>query len=375
MKVVQHRISNPSDTLPVLSETYHLALVFGARHLLEDEALVKKLRYAVAPATWLMSSTSGEIAGTEVTDDSIVLTLVKFDKTEIQSALINVSNFTNSFDAGKALSEKLIAPNLRHLFVLSDGTHVNGSELVRGLNAALPPSVSVTGGLAGDAARFEKTVVGLNENAQPGNIAAIGFYGDSLRIGHGSKGGWDSFGPDRKITKAYANVLYELDGKSALQLYKEYLGELAEGLPGTALLFPLAVRSEKGSEQLVRTILGVNEADQSMTFAGDMPVGSYARLMRANFDRLIDAASVAANDTFTSLSTQQTELAILISCVGRKLVLDQRVDEEVESVRDVLGHEAVFAGFYSYGEISPLAKSMTCELHNQTMTITTFSEA
>jgi hypothetical protein len=89
---------------------------------------------------------------------------------------------------------------------------------------------------------------------------------------------------------------------------------------------------------------------------------------------LIDAASVAANDTLSQVENQQTELAILISCVGRKLVLNQRVDEEVESVRHMLGKEAVITGFYSYGEISPLAKSMKCELHNQTMTITTLSE-
>ncbi|MBK7149751.1 MAG: FIST C-terminal domain-containing protein [Bacteroidetes bacterium] len=375
MKIVQHIISDSGQSIPKTEHQFDLALVFGSRFLLQDDNLIKKLREAVTPATWLMASTSGEIAGSEVNDDSLVITLIKFEKTEIKSAVINVQSFENSFKAGKSLAEKLTAPELRHLFVLSDGTHVNGSELVRGFNEALPATVTVTGGLAGDAARFEQTVVGLNDNAKPGNIAAIGFYGESIRIGHGSKGGWDSFGPDRKITKARSNILYELDGKSALQLYKEYLGDLAQGLPGTALLFPLALRTEKGSEQLVRTILGVNEADQSMTFAGDMPEGSYARLMRANFDRLIDAASIAANDTFVSLDKNETELAILISCVGRKLVLDQRVDEEVESVRDVLGPEAVFTGFYSYGEISPLSQSMTCELHNQTMTITTFSEA
>jgi hypothetical protein len=234
--------------------------------------------------------------------------------------------------------------------------------------------VAITGGLAGDADRFQETIVSLNDDCRSGNIAAVAFYGSNLRVGHGSKGGWDSFGPDRKITTASANVLYELDGKSALQLYKEYLGELANDLPSTALLFPLALRSRKDSQPLVRTILGINEVEQSMTFAGDMPIGSYARLMRANFDRLIDAASVAANDTLSQVENQQTELAILISCVGRKLVLNQRVDEEVESVRHMLGKEAVITGFYSYGEISPLAKSMKCELHNQTMTITTLSE-
>lgn len=374
MKVVQFVLTAQNQSFKQPGMKYDLALVFGSRQFIENTTLINKLRHDVAPATWLMASTSGEIAGSEVHDDALVITLIKFEKTNIDTALVHISNFYDSYEAGKQLVNKLNTDNLKHVIILSDGTLVNGSELVRGLNHQLPQHVGITGGLAGDSARFEKTIVGLNDNAQQGNIAALAFYGSHLHIGHGSKGGWDSFGPDRKITKSKANVLYELDGRSALQLYKEYLGDLAIGLPGTALLFPLALRNEKNGEQLVRTILGVNETDQSMTFAGDMPVGSYARLMRANFDRLIDAASVAANDTFLQIDKQNTELAILISCVGRKLVLGQRVDEEVESVRDVLGNAAVFTGFYSYGEISPLAKSMTCELHNQTMTITTFSE-
>lgn len=375
MKTFQYVLKKGADDLPVLADTYDLALVFGNRMLLQDEKKVAQWRKAVEPAVWIMASTAGEIAGDEVHDESVVITLIHFEKTKLKTAVINVHDFPGSFEAGRHLVAQLSTDGLRHIFVLSDGTLVNGSELVRGMNADLPEGVGITGGLAGDAARFQQTIVGLNTDSRPGNIVAIGFYGSHLIVGHGSKGGWDSFGPDRKITKASANVLYELDGKSALQLYKEYLGELADGLPGTALLFPLALRNEKGSEQLVRTILGINESEQSMTFAGDMPVGSYARLMRANFDRLIDASALAANDTYSSIGKHTTDLAVLISCVGRKIVLDQRVDEEVESVREVLGPHPVFTGFYSYGEISPLAKSMTCELHNQTMTITTFSEA
>ena len=176
------------------------------------------------------------------------------------------------------------------------------------------------------------------------------------------------------ITRAEGNVLYELDGQSALSLYKKYLGDLAAELPGSALLFPLSIRTEDGGTSVVRTILSVNDADESMTFAGDMPVGAYARLMKANFDRLIDGASLAANESQETIGTPGPDLAVLISCVGRKVVLGQRTEEEVESVREVLGERTAIAGFYSYGEISPFTASTRCELHNQTMTITTFSE-
>ena len=126
---------------------------------------------------------------------------------------------------------------------------------------------------------------------------------------------------------------------------------------------------------MVRTILSVNEDDQSITFAGDMPEGTRTTLMKANFERLIDGAAGAGSMSIESLGAGHAELAILISCVGRKLVLKERVEEEVEAVRAVMGDRAAIAGFYSYGELCPVAASeKQCELHNQTMTITTLRE-
>ena len=205
-------------------------------------------------------------------------------------------------------------------------------------------------------------------------IAVLGLYGNRLKVGYGSLGGWDSFGPERLITRSRGNVLYELDGQSALELYKKYLGEHAKGLPATGLLFPLSIRTKEGDAGVVRTILAIDEEDRSLTFAGDIPEGAYARLMKANFDRLIDGAVGAAKTSYEAIGSTSPDLAVLISCVGRKMILKQRTEEEVEGVREILGDKTVLAGFYSYGEISPFTPGARCELHNQTMTITTFSE-
>jgi hypothetical protein len=234
--------------------------------------------------------------------------------------------------------------------------------------------VTVTGGLAADGPRFVETAVVWDGVAQPATIAAVGLYGNRLRVGYGSLGGWDTFGPDRLITRSAGNVLYELDGTSALELYKRYLGSHAADLPASGLLFPLSLSAGSGEERVVRTLLAINEAEGSITFAGDVPEGAYARLMKANFDRLIDGASSAAATSLAVLDADAAELALLVSCVGRKLVLQQRIEEEVEAVRDVLGARPTLAGFYSYGELSPLAAGGSCALHNQTMTITTLAE-
>jgi hypothetical protein len=351
-----------------------LVLVFGGTDVLRDRDLLRDVRSRYPKALLFGGSTAGEICDTRVRDESLAVTAIHFEHTQLMLAQETIGDMQESRAIGERLARALGQAELSHVLVLSDGLKVNGSELARGLRENLPQGVAVTGGLAGDGARFRHTLVCADGAPQEGQIAALGFYGERLKIGYGSLGGWDTFGPERLITRSQDNVLYELDGRSALELYKCYLGEHAAGLPATALLFPLALRIEGENESLVRTILGVNEEAQSMTFAGDMPQGAYARLMKANFDRLIDGAASAARAGFETLGGAAPDLALLISCVGRKLVLKQRIEEEVEGVREILGERTALAGFYSYGEICPHGAVTGCRLHNQTMTITTFSE-
>lgn len=355
-------------------ESVQLVLVFGSREALDDAARFDELRDFYPEADIVLGSTSGEIMGEEVLDQTIVATAIAMDKTKLRSRSVTLSDSFGRRAAGYELGKQLAGDELSLVFVISDGQNVNGSELVAGLNEALGAAIPITGGLAGDGARFEKTLVGLNAPPEEGQIAAVGFYGRHLLVGHGSMGGWDVFGPERIVSRSESNVLYELDGKSALNLYKSYLGERAKDLPGSALLFPLSIREPDSEKILCRTVLSVDEAAQSMTFAGDIPEGAHAQLMTANFDRLIDGATVAAEYSLKRMHDFQPELAILISCVGRKLVLGQRVEEEVEEAREILGADTVVTGFYSYGELSPLGENGGCELHNQTMTITALAE-
>lgn len=382
MRIEQHLKRAPGEPFQQTQQASgarvpaQLALAFGATALLRRPETWLELRALHPEARIVGCSTAGEIAGTHVLDDSLVVTALSFDSCRIEIASIELTASEDGSVLGQELAARLPAAGLVHVLVLSDGLKVNGSALVSGLVAALPTAVSVTGGLSGDGARFERTAVCLDAAEPSEQVVAIGLYGARLRVGYGSLGGWDSFGPERRITKSVANVLYELDGEPALDLYKRYLGDHAAGLPASGLLFPLTIRSGAGDDTpVVRTILGVDEVARTLTFAGDVPAGYRARLMRANFERLVDGASGAAKTSLRGPSEVPTELAILISCVGRKLVLKQRIEEEVEAVRDVLGADTVMCGFYSYGEISPFTEAARCELHNQTMTITTLSEA
>jgi hypothetical protein len=348
-----------------------LVLVFGDRSALDSGEAVAALGRHVPLERCFGCSTAGEIEGANVHDGSVVATAVWFERSSIAAASATLAEASSSLELGRLLARRLEPQGLVHALVLSDGTQVNGSELARGLIEGLPSGVTLSGGLSGDGADMKRTVVVHAGVATSGSVTILGFKG-GVRVGTGSVGGWDAFGPNREVTKSHGNVLEELDGEPALALYKRYLGPHASELPSSALLFPLKVSTGENSAPVVRTILSVDDAKGTMTFAGDVPVGSTAQLMRANFDRIIEAGEGAAT---TSIARGGAEFAVLISCVGRKLILKQRVEEEVEAVRSVLGQGVVTTGFYSYGELAPQTHSAPCQLHNQTMTVTTFSEA
>lgn len=355
-----------------------LVLYFGSRAILSGKAHHEALRSRFPDARLLGCSTGGQMAGSEVDDERLSALALDFDRTRLELAEATVEGPAQSRTAGLAIGAQLASPDLAGVFVLSDGLHVNGSALVDGIASAVGPAIPLSGGLAGDGAAFSETLVGATERPRSGAVAAIGFYGEAIQVGHGSGGGWDVFGPKRKISRAIGNVLYEVDGQPALDLYKLYLGpEDSRKLPGSALLFPMRIYDPRHPHHaVVRTVLAVDSTDGSMTFAGDMPEGWTAQLMRGNFGRLCAGAAEATQQALDTMALPAAgdSAAILISCIGRRLLMGQRIDEEIEAVTAELprGYRAV--GFYSYGEISPHGQSGRAQLHNQTMTVTLMSE-
>ena len=358
-----------------LGEKAQLVFIFGETALLKEQIHFEEVRAFYPNAEIVGCSTAGEICQEEVFNTHIVCTAIYFEKSSVVVKKEKIHSMDESFLIGEKLADQFDQKGLVHVMVLSEGLNINGSDLTNGINSRFNRVVPVTGGLAGDQALFKETVIVYNQPGVSNIVVGIGFYGESLKTGYGSMGGWDSFGVDRLVTKSKANILYELDGYPALGLYKKYLGDHAANLPSSALLFPLSFKINNSEISLVRTVLAVNEADGSMVFAGDIPEGVFVRLMKANYENIIDGAFGAADMSKTSIGNLNPDFAILISCVGRKLVLKQRVEEELESVMEVIGENTTATGFYSYGEICPIKPfEQQCELHNQTMTITLFKE-
>lgn len=360
---------------PLADINPNLVTVFASVSYFADEAFQVALRQAFPSAVLIGCSTAGEISADGVTDNTCIVTAVRLEKTQFKSAVTHLADMGDSQAAGARIGEALAAPDLKAVLVFGPGVEINGSALVEGIAGKVGDTVPITGGLAGDGGAFTRTFTLGPDGVSDRAVVAIGLSGDALRFGHGSFGGWEPFGPARKVTKAVGNVLYELDGEPALEIYKRYLGDLAADLPASGLLFPFAMLGDNhAAVGLIRTILGIDEAAGSLTLAGAIDPNGYLKLMHASTDSLVNGAEAAAEAAVAMLRQKGESLAILVSCVGRKLVMGARVDDEVEAVADVFGSGALLTGFYSYGEISPFTPGSACQLHNQTMTITCIGE-
>ncbi len=353
-----------------------LVLAFGGVARFADPVLGPALRRAFPHASIVGCTTAGEITCEGVADGSLTLTTITFGATKIRTCCVPVPQMIASEDVGRRLGASLVATDLKYVLVLSDGVCVNGAALVKGLRASLGPDVSVSGGLAGDGGKFERTLLLHDGEVQSRAVVAVGFYGQAVQVRHGCVGGWTVFGPRRTVTKVHDNVVYELDGRPILDMYDEYLGDEAKDLPGSGLLYPLAMLSENREETgIIRTLLAINREEGSVTFAGDIEEGRVVQLMYAQDEQLIEGAAQAAAQSRMAATRPDEVLALLISCVGRKLLLGGRTSQEVHAAVGELGRDVTCTGFYSNGEISPFASTGQCELHNETMTITTLCEA
>ncbi len=379
MQIGQATLTLSSDVAKVMAPLAaiqpQLVLVFASVELMTNDSFMKTVQAAVPNARWAGCSTAGEISVNGVGEHTAVFTAVRFDKTPFRIVRAELQGIEDSEAAGDRLGKQFDKEGLKHVLLFGQGVAINGSALIRGLQKTTGVDVLLSGGLAGDNGAFTKTCTLCDKRVDDRQIVAIGLYGENISVGFGSMGGWQAFGPARRVTKSTDNVLYELDGEPALAVYKRYLGDYASGLPASGLLFPFSMLGDDHSDEgLIRTILAVNEDEGSLILAGDVVPGGLMKLMHASTDALVDGAVDAAEATRLMLPGEGPSLALLVSCVGRKIAMGARVEEEVEAVMEVLGPDTVVTGFYSNGEINPMLGTTDCRLHNQTMTISCLRE-
>lgn len=355
---------NPDVILLFVSLTYQEIEV-------SIDAIQKKF-----PNTLLIGgTTAGEIIDQQVVDDSIVMSAIKFDKTKIKVFSAELPEDVSTYkEVGKQFVRDIEQEDLKHLFILSDVQTLNASNLLKGINNQLDSKVSVTGGLAGRESYLGSNFIIDNGELVHNRVVALAMYGDNLQVSYNAQGGWDSYGVECLVTKSENNHILEIDGQSALDFYRSHVGiGVLSNINKHGFKHPIKIRNEEYTNPVIRALLDVNEEKQSLIMAEEIPKGTYVRIMKANIDRLIIGAENAAK-TIAEQNNFNHELAILISCSGRRKVLKDLASEEVEAVTDQFPETTKAIGFYSYGEISPFFELPKTSLHNLTMCVTTFSE-
>jgi hypothetical protein len=319
-------------------------------------------------------TTNGEIYRGEVMDGGSVAAAIRFESTKVKAAFRRLEAGADARAAGRALAAELKGEGLKAVFALADAFSFNGSDLVNGLSSALPPDVVLSGGMAGDdGALGRATRAGLDCNPCDGGVVAIGFYGSALRVSNGVAGGWEPLGPSRRITRAQGQVCYELDGQPALDVYEAFVGNA-----GTTarLRHPFCIKPSADSEQdVIWEVVGVDRENKGLVFIDAVPEGSWAQVMRGADENLVKGAAEAARiATADGSGSGADSLGLVVSCIGRKWVMGQRVGDETEAVQETTD-AAPTIGFFSYGEVAPHAKTGVCTLHHASISVTMLSEA
>ncbi len=359
--------------LPTLDGSV-LGLVFGTHDTATAGQALAELRDKYRHIEIVGCSTAGEVMGETLSDDSLVVAIVRFDRTSIRVASEPI--VAEPRRSGATVGSQLSRPGpdgrtLSAVMVFIDGLAADVDAVLDGLRSTVDPGVPISGGVAADALGFSRAWTTAEQGVlAEGGLSALGLYGPDVVVRHGAASGWRPFGPPRSVTRSRGSVVYELDGRPILDMYEDYLGDRTAELPSAALILPLQVTLPSG-EDVVRTILSIDTANRSMTFAGPMPEASICSLMLGSSDRLIDGAARAARQLTTDGCGPR--LAVAVSCVGRRLALGTETEDEIDAIARELGDTAEVLGFYSYGEIAPTPVS-NAAIHNQTMTITTISE-
>ncbi|MDQ7781724.1 MAG: FIST N-terminal domain-containing protein [Desulfomonilaceae bacterium] len=316
-------------------------------------------------------TTDGEISTSGFSTGSAVLAGLASDTIAFEVASTS-SIGADSESAGRRLAQQL-PRTARHVQLFSDGLTGNGCAILRGMQSVFGPQVPISGGAAGDARAMKQTWQFVGSRILTDAASAISLSGD-IHVGTGVRSGWFPAGVPKKVTRSAGNVVYELDGESALAVYRRYLGPLADKLPAVGIQFPFGLVNEAGSlgeNPVLRAPMTLNESQGSVSFAGEIPQGSTISLTTGgSAASLLDASTDAARRAMDSLGAVSPSITFFYSCMARKILLGPRTREETERIANVVGRSVPIIGFYTYGEYCPSVSGTDCRLHNETATVT-----
>ncbi len=350
--------------------------------------MLKGVRDVTGAIPLVGCSTAGEIITSGPSKKSVVVMAIAAKGINFHLGVgkdIKKSAISAGKELGKSLTQ--LTSNGKLALMLPDGLAGNGADIVRGLQDVLGDQFLIAGGAAGDDFLFKETYQYYNDTVMSDSVIGVMIDGD-VHFGIGVRHGWKPIGVSKKVTKSDGAVLYELDGKPAVHIYEEYFGKKAEELKveplaRLAITYPLGLRIPNSDEYLIRDPITVGDKGE-ITCAAEVREGSEINLMMGSKENAIAAAREAAEQCVLGVQARggtSVTTAIIFNCIARDKVLAQNAKDEISAIKEVLGEQTEFIGFYTYGEQAPIAgqtiseeKSCHAEFCNETVVIVGFGE-
>jgi len=291
-----------------LSKMPNIFWVFGAISY-NQEKLLEGVNSVIPGTPVITCTTDGKISTLGLSTDSVVVLALASDQIKFTTVAVDFLS-QDSFKAGIKVGNQFINTNIKYMQIFSDGLLGNGSKIVEGIQKVFGKSISIAEGTTGDGSLFTRTYQYHNYKVLTNSIVGVGFEGKYSFI-TGVSSGWTPIGMAKKVTKSIGNVVYELDGQPALDVYKKFLGKHASLLPAVGVEYPLGLSGPQGDVEedgyfLCRATMGVDHEKGSITFAGDVPQGAMVKITMGNDLDVIKTAKKAAQsalDQFKKIKT------------------------------------------------------------------------
>jgi hypothetical protein len=356
-----------------------LVLVYATSHYSRLEALAV-IKEIFPDAKIIGCSTSGLILPhtIEITGISI-LALSSSKQMQFGTAYVKNLSDQNTNLAARELSKRVLKDfglNPRQLSIIFfDGLSDKGPLLLKGLKESFGQFSSILGGGSFDNFQFTKTYQFFNAEVMTDSVCAL-MFGGQITIGLSSQHGWKPLGKPRVIEKAEKNIIRRINGKKAISIYEEFLGEQSIALflnrqNRIRLFYPLGILIEDQKKYLIQHVVNILE-DGSLVCQGEIPQGAEVHIMIGNKDSCKQAAEQAAKEAKEALMGKAPELVLIFESAARQRLLGRSVFQEIQIIKEVFGDNVPIFGMYAYGELAPLnsiEQGSPCFLQSETINI------
>ncbi|MFZ0491330.1 MAG: FIST N-terminal domain-containing protein [Salegentibacter sp.] len=304
----------------------------------------------------LGATSCGEFINEQQTDGEIAMLLMEISKDlyslEFEKIEDDQMELATQSLANKALQKfKNPALILCSTAINRKTEFFDGHKMVSTLKKSLGPEKVYYGGMAGDDWSMNGTFVFANENETDSGIAAIVLDGDKIQLNGMAINGYKPMGISRTVTRSKGNLLYEIDGKPAVEMYLKYLGKNDQQddldvFKDVSVEYPFIVERDQNETVLVST-RDINEEENALVTDMDMPEGTnFWFAQPPGFDIVEEILEKAA--MIKESQKTKADALLVFSCAGRPPLLGPMVTEENEGLARIWN--APMAGFFTYGE-------------------------